>query len=316
MSKTWPNRFIKIRALKSRVTERKKAVSYARELLTEIQETRKTNYPYIEVIEVSYYSTRLLGHFDFANLSAFQKLTNWVDKAVNGFMQKSIDTEHRYYLTRTSPVYQNHPAGQQFGPSAKPFRDAFEDRTKLSYIVIPTNACLEDDIFQRLMPIEVHFFGMSDIPILADGFNRPGGMFWMHDVRHESVKYYKKFLYAKRHHLTEEQQYVMDQMSEKWFVELEQARNSVTDPELFAAIRLYNFNFHHDQGNPFIPSEFLVKRGKLVITSLFFQELLAGQEFGFKDFRLLSPAEKWLEAFWLTKTVEENRTLAQFGDRP
>ncbi len=307
--------FLQIYAAKTKIKEYTKAIVYARDLLGEIKNVEAANYPYLDVIELSYFATRLLGHFDFVKNSVFQKSTIWMDYAVSGYLQKSITKEYEYYKTRSSPVFQYPMIGQQFTPSARPFRRAFENKEKLSFVVIPTSIELANDIFQRLMPIQTHLFGMSKTPILADGFNRPSGLFWMHDVRHEATKYFKKFLYSRKHKLNEEQMHQIDQASERWFVELEQAQRSVKDPQLTAAIRLYAFNYHHDQGNPFIPSEFLKRRGLFVINSLFLQEVWSGQEVGFSNIRLLSAAEKWLEAFWQTKIEEEQLMLTQLGPR-
>jgi len=79
----------------------------------------------------------------------------------------------------------------------------------------------------RLMPKSIEIVGVTAQPIMADGFLRPGGDFWMHDVRHSSVKLQKRQRYIERHQLGEAQMRALDAKAEEWANELEQASQAV-----------------------------------------------------------------------------------------
>lgn len=290
------------------------AAVYGQELLSHTQQIQKENYPYRDVVEVSYYASRLMGHFQFRELSLYQKMTNWIDLLVNGYRQLGIEREFDMYKNRAqtpwAPVSQVPVRAKVFAKAEEPFSLAFSDPQNLNFVVIPTGQALNRGVFQRLMPIQIHFMGVTSKPILADGFNRPGGLFWMHDAKHESAKFYRRLVYRILNGLTEKQMRFMDRAAEIWQRELHGIITEIEDKPFRDTVNLFYFNFHHDQGNPFIPSSFLRYRDPFIINSLFLQmELANDPALGSARFSLLKKSEEWLEKFWKTKKKYEEELL-------
>jgi phosphatidylserine/phosphatidylglycerophosphate/cardiolipin synthase-like enzyme len=288
------------------------AQKYVKELRDEMEVMNSTGvYPYLKVVEVGYFYGRIRGIFQFKELSLYQKSTIWIDMLANGFRKKSVSEEYEMYKRRSSPIIQvrSQFAGQ-FRAAEIPFEKAFNNKQELEFVIIPSNGEFDRHIFQRLMPREIHFFGVTHEPILADGFNRPGALFWMHDVRHEAVKYMKMKKYRDENRLTKEQVEQMNLLSEQWHLQLEKKISEIPDSELREAVDLFYFNFHHDLGNPLIPSVYLAPKGMFTITSLYYQMKGAGQFLGFNNPTTMLPkADAWLKDFWQKELEKEKQVL-------
>lgn len=312
------NTFVRKSQLQKKQHDLEVTEAYLRDLENEAQKTISSgDYNYRQVIEFSYFFSRFIGHHDFAQLGLVMRLMLPIDGKANGYRQMSIEQEYDLYKRRAFSVFQNRVRTQTFGPAEIPFQEAFFNARELELIGVPTNAALNNDIFMRLMPKKIHFIGVTLDPILADGFNRPGGLFWMHDVRHESAKYYYHHQYRLKNKLSLEKMEVMNQKSDDWILELNREIETIQDPNLKNAVKLFSFNYHHDLGAPLIPSAFLRQKTYYVALLLYMQMKISGQGVSFpRPVYNYRRADAWLTEFWKPRLEQERQLLRSLQSSP
>ena len=291
------------------------ALQYLNDLKKEAQGilTRgKVNYE--ELVESSYFYSRAIGHFD----TRFYKYTTRnflkIDRYIDGYKQYSIQNEYDLYRKREFKIFHEESGIKGFTTASKKFEEAFKDQKELKTIWVPTNAELERDIFMRMMFKDIHFVGVTYDPILADGFLRPGGDFWVHDARHEAAKHYEKWKYLGEKQLSPAKAAIFDKAVDRWIVDLNQAITKVKDDDLREALDLLTFNYHHDRGFPIIPSVYLARKKDGVVYGLYTMMKVSGQIPGIKNpIYNIEKADKWLRKFWNNRLADEEKVLRELG---
>ncbi len=268
---------------------------------------------YRKLIEFSYFYSRAIGHFDTRFYRPSQRLFLKVDRVIEGYGQLSIEEEYTLYRLRKFEVFQLKSASTGFNLSSKPFETAFLNKSELKQVWVPTNAVLERDIFMRMMFKDIHFVGVTYDPIMADGFLRPGGDFWMHDLRHEAAKYFEKWRYIAEKNLSEEQVSSIDAKVDQWALDLSAAMSKVQDHDLQEAVELIAFSYHHDRGFPLIPSVYLNRRRDGFEHALYMMMKVSGQGVAFEmPIYNLERAHAWLTKFWTNRLPQEKEILDRF----
>ncbi len=289
------------------------ATQYLRKLKEESQRIlSRGSVGYIELMHFQYFYSRAIGHFDTHGFRAIDRWFLPLDRSLEGYQQLSIDQEYSLYIDQRFSVFQKTTTSEGFNAAASSFANAFSDPVELRQIWVPTNVALERDIFMRMMFKDIHFIGVTYDPILADGFLRPGGDFNMHDVRHESAKFFEKENYINTNHLNEYQIQQMNKEVDRWALELAYENSQIKNHDLKEAVNHLAFNFHHDRGYPLIPSVFL-NRDKNLTAYLLYHAMIIGNQgmpFPFPAINL-QRASKWLEKFWNERLSDEVKVVHQ-----
>lgn len=282
-------------------------IKFTEELLFEANFYLEANsVSYRNLIEFSYFYTRIRGILDIEKHTIFEKIYLFIDRRINGNAQYAVEKELELYRKRQFRVFQKMSFSSGFSKSSKVFKDIFSNLDELTTIWVPTNAALERDIFLRLMNKKINIIGVTAEPILADGVKRPPGDFWNHDVRHESGKLYESGQYIEKNAVSPQKFEKVSKLSDKWLVELNKEIDRVQNQDLKEAIKLQIFNFHHDRGYPLIPSVYLNYRYDNITLFLYFFQKSSGEGVSFKEpVKNLKAADKWLREFWDKRLIEE-----------
>lgn len=225
---------------------------------------------------------------------------------MHGYRRLTIDQELSLYKNDGNPIVQvrSGKIANDFRTAELPFLDAFERKDVLEYVVVPSIQALGASAFMHVLPYQIHFFGATNSPVQADGFNRPGGLFWMHDVRHEADRYMKWNSYKKAQSLSLKQEKQFRLQMQEWQTEFLEFKNKITDPDLKASVEHYHFYMHHDIGIPMIPSMFLNHHldGITVYYAFLFHKKWSGQTPAFKNwFDITQKTQELLTQFWLDR---------------
>lgn len=270
-------------------------------------------YPYRDTVYSLYYYSRVRGFYQFKELNIYHQITKYIDMHMHGYRPLNIKQEMNLFETKGSPIVQvRSTIAKEFRMAELPFKDAFERRDSLEYVIIPSVYALGSSAFMHVLPHKIHFLGATNTPIKADGFDRPGGLFWMHDVRHEADRYMKYNAYKKAQGLSDKQMETMSYMMQKWHAEFLEMKNSVTDKNLKESLDHYHFYTHHDIGFPLIPSMFLNhhRRGIKVYYAFLFHKHWAKENVKFNDwFKVTEKTQKVLEQFWRERLPQEKEFL-------
>lgn len=267
---------------------------------------------YKETIEFSYFYTRMRGSLEARTQTPLLRFYLFLDRTLlNGHHPKSAEQEFQLYKDRKFSVFTGKGLSPGFRVAAGPFEKALFNLEKLETIWIPSNAPLGPSIFMRLLSRDINFIGVTNTPILADGILRPSSDFWIHDVRHESVKFFTLKDYKLKNGLTPEQAQKLAEKIDSWLVELNHAVTTVENKEVRAAIKLLIFSFHHDRGFPLIPSVYLTPNQQVLYTRILYaMQKTAGEKVQFtKPTENLKAADIWLKEFWLNRIEEEKSFL-------
>lgn len=300
-------RKLTIKFEKFKLDEVQTALKYYKDLLKESNTYKKNgSMTYKNLVEFSFFYSRAIGHFDTREYSFFKRHVLEVDRRLNGYKQYKIEQEYQMYKQRKFSVYVLKKAAKGFMEASESFEKAFNNPENLDTIWVPTNAWVERDIFMRLMAKNINLIGVTDSPIQADGFLRPGGDFNNHDVRHESDKYYRRLEYIEKNSLTEKQISSFERKTEDWWLELESEISKIKDPKLKEAVDLMAFNYHHDRGYPLMPSVFLSLKKDNVIFGLYVMLKLGGEKPGFHNpSKYFNQSFNWLKEFWNKRKQQE-----------
>lgn len=299
----------------SKVETITKTLQYIRKVQSDIDQMISSDkYPYRDTVYTLYYYSRIRGIFQFKELGTYYQVTKYIDMWMHGYRRLNIDSELRLYEAKGSPILQVRSGviAHEFRIAELPFRDAFERKDTLEYVIIPSIVALGDSAFLHVLPHKIHFLGATNTPVQADGFSRPGGLFWMHDVRHEADRYMKINAYRKAQNLTATQDQVLALYMHQWQADFLKLKNSVQDPNLKAALEHYHFYTHHDVGVPMIPSMFLNHHmdGMSVYYAFLFHKNNAGQTPKFKEWvKNTRQAQEILTQFWKERLPLEQQLL-------
>jgi hypothetical protein len=291
--------------------ERAKGVAYLKELKADIDGHLSTGeISYRRTQELSYFVSEALGHFDHRRETAMQRAFLVIDRYLDGYTAKSLDQQIDNYHRNAFSVFDTRAAKSSgLDEFHDTFDKAFFSTDKLELISLPTMEPLNDDIFFRLNAYNLFPVGVAADPIAADGFVRPGGDFWVHDLRHSSDMFARRKVYESEHHMSEPQIRKLQKRIDVWRTELLGAIEKLPDKNLRGAVVFQAFNYHHDRGRPMVPSSFLPEKVDYTPKLLAMMQNVAGQDKGFKGQRYVQESYQWLRQFWLPKLDEERAIL-------
>lgn len=292
----------------------KKVMDYIDKLHGDISKMTDSNiYPYRDTVYTLYYYSRLRGIFQFKELNIYHQVTKFIDMHMHGYRRLNVDKEIALYESQGSPIVQvRSTIAKEFRTAEVPFKDAFERTDALEFVIIPSVYALGSSAFMHVLPHKIHFLGATNTPVPADGFNRPGGLFWMHDVRHEADRYMKISAYTKAQNLTKKQSETMSLLMQQWHADFLKLKNSIKDPNLKESLDHYHFYTHHDVGVPLIPSMFLNhhKNGMGVYYAFLFHKKFAKENVKFTNwFKVTKETQEVLEKFWKERLPIEQQLL-------
>lgn len=296
---------------KYRAEELDTGLKYLGDLLTENAEyVRRGSITYQELYEFSYFFSRAIGHFDTREYDVLTRFALQIDRFIDGYKQLHIEKEYALYRNRAFSVFQTKSLSPGFQATSKAFQEGFHNPDELEVLIVPTKLALDRDVLMRLMPYHIEIIGVTNIPILADGFWRPGGDFWMHDIRHSGAKFFEFKRYVEKNGLTEPQVRKLKLGMDKWQGELNRALSLVKDPELRGAIEFYMFNYNHDRGYPLVPSAYQRRTPDGIAFLLYTMMRISKQPVEFKNpVKNIFRAYAWLRKFWRARIGEEMTIL-------
>ena len=271
----------------------------------------KDSISYKRLNELSYFSARALGHFDREDLSFFDKNFLRVDRHLLGHKSASIDTEYARYKENDYRLFQKKAGDSGIRMAEDAFISAANNPDKFEMATLPVARSLGPGVFMQLLPHDIFLMGVSKEPEAADGFNRPGGDFYLHDARHASSIFAKRKLYEQTHNLSDAQKEKLEVKQSVWKKEMIAEKKKIESKELRYAIGFFSFNHHHDRGIPQLPSSFIPEEHGGVADWLYFALDKSGQPTGFeKPKETINEAYKWLRNFWLERLPQEEAILA------
>ncbi|WP_409479701.1 hypothetical protein [Pseudobdellovibrio sp. HCB154] len=312
-------RILKKRILEKQVKEYEAAEQFYKALANEARFYLAQNkVSYQKSIEFLYYFSRAYGHFETRKLPFMTRFYLGIDRAFQGYKQLPIEKEFARYQERKFEIFQRKSAVNGFVISEKSYLEALQHpevkapTEELKAIIVPLYDAIGREFLMRYMPTEISVVGVTHESIEADGFKRPSGDFWMHDIRHESARQQEIKSFMEKNDMTLEQWHKFSSLQEKWYLEYKKHLGLIQDKELKEAIELSTFNYFHDRGYPFVPSVWKNRKSMHVYYGLVLMLTLSGQGTGFKNVRLNTKiASDWLDKFFEARLAEEAEGLSQ-----
>lgn len=292
------------------------ALDFLNDLKKESAEhVEKGTVSYRRLQELGHFASHALGHFDHGKLPLGQKLFLEVDRRIEGHQEVSIKKQYDLFKENKFTVFQKTPSSKGYARVEKRYVDGFQNKEKLELLNLPCLEELENDIFDRMMNHQIYIAGVTGDPIPADGFVRPGGDFWLHDVRHNSGIFVERQEYFERNGMDEAQIAKLDKRGEVWYRDLKEEMARIDDKALRGACELVSFNFHHDRGHLMVPSNYLKDGAGIVPRALYAALRISGQGqaygVGVEKLPNLDVAHKWLQNFWLERLDQEKEILGK-----
>ncbi len=287
-------------------------IAYLKELQNEVQEhIEKDSISYRRLQELGHYSATALGHFDDEDLGLRDRSMLVVDRYLLGKDRANIAEEQRRFQENDFALFRKDAGDRGIRRATATFEYDFFNPDRLEMVALPVARSLGPGIFMQLLPHDMFLLGITREPEEADGFNRPGGDFYLHDMRHASSIYTKRKIYEKEHNLSQPQKEKLEVMQSVWKKELTEERKKIESKEMRYAIGFLGFNHHHDRGVPQLPSSFLVEDPDTVCLWLYRALKISGQPTGFeKPKETIKEAYNWLRDFWLERLPQEEAILA------
>jgi hypothetical protein len=263
--------------------------------------------PYRALQTLGFFTARALGLFDMRQIQRRDRALLQIDRYMQGYNGVRLDEEIERYAKKDFKVFDLQSPVGGFKQAHEPFEKAFFDPDRLRMISLPFADTLGPEPFTRLAPYNVFLMAMTREPAAADGFVRPGGDFWIHDVRHSSAILDKRERYLADHQVSPAAAQRLQGVQDRWKVELDAARAAIPSKELRYAIGFIMFNFHHDRGYPLAPSSYNNDVAIDRVPRLLYMMLhVSGQPTGFKDVdATMKQAQAWLKTFWASRAAEE-----------
>lgn len=292
-------------------------IEYLNSLKKEIDQTlRRGTISYRRAIELSYYYSRATGYFDRLDISLKRKVLLKVEEHIQGYKKYSIQKEYELYKQRNfNWARRLSKFVSAFNWGTDIFTEAFENKETLEFILMPTHGHMGIDIFHRVMPSGVHLIGMTADPIGADGFFRPGGLFWMHDIRHSVLIHLRMLSYLKNNELKGELANKLIAKIDTWHREIDDASRLIEDKELRKVTRRLIFNIYHDRGYPIVPSSITKINHHYTMDALYhlLEQTGDGVKMELNSHKRVPEAFHWIKNFWESKHIEEEILL---GSKP
>jgi hypothetical protein len=261
---------------------------------------------YQSFFEVSYFFSRAIGLLDTTLFPAHVRWYLQIDRSLDGFKEYSPAQEYDFYRRREVNVFTEKSTTAGFVASEESFLKAMWNPERLDMVMVPTQVSFSRDIFLRMMPFGIHFFGLTDEPVLSEGFLRPGGDFFVHDARHESTRIYKWNNYVEKHHLSKLQIQALKLKMDQWQNNLNEQLKLIPDDNLRGAVMFLLFSNHHDRGIPLTPSAYLRDKIEMIPLALYTMMKIGGQKTDFKwGYSYLPKAHEWLKNYWRPLLPEE-----------
>lgn len=301
------NKFPILFSRPKQIKDQELGLKYLREVKAELDSyLAKDSIDYKSLQEISFFYSRASGAFDEKKLNLRDRMMLVIDRHLQGYNKLTIEQEYTEYQNRTFKVFHKDSPVDGFINAQAPFENAFADNDELIMLSLPTPEHLGPDIFMRLMPYNIYINGISLNPAAADGFVRPSGDFWLHDLRHASAIYEKRLRYMDKYQISEEAFSKLQLRMDRWKMELDEERKKIENKELRYAIGFFMFNHHHDRGFPMVPSTYLNNDKENISYLLYTMLKVSNQPTGFKRPRqTLDEAYSWLQDFWLKRLDEE-----------
>lgn len=268
---------------------------------------------YKDTVELSSWFSQAVGNFDTRQLPIYQRKLLDIDRAIEAHIEHPIADEYAKYKKREFRLFEQDKVSVSSGyEKAGPgYEAAVLDKEKLGVLLIPSHVEIDCDVLMRLGSRErLSIVGVTKNPILADGFNRPAYDFWLHDVRHETVKFMRKNGYMEKHNIPADKMDAVNKRMDAWSIELQNEVAKIPNPDMKRAAELIVFNFHHDRGYPISPSQYVKNReGKYIEYLLQTILTVSGQGSQVKNPLNIRKASAWLEEYWKKKMPEEEAFL-------
>lgn len=298
------------------VKEHETGLALLNALKTEVEgHLEKGSIDYKRTQELGFFVARALGHFDMDQIGLRDRTLLKADRYMQGYESLSIEEELARYKANDFSVFQKESPVEGFKLVHQSFEDAFFNPDAMEMVSLPTCEHLGPGVFMRMSSYDMFVMGVAAEPEAADGFVRPGGDFWLHDVRHSSSIFGKRKMYEMEHGLSELQQHKLQKKIDLWKTELNAERKKVPSKELRYAIGFFMFNYHHDRGLPMVPSSYHKEKVDHVPRLLYAMLQVSDQPIGFeKPMETLTAAYDWLQDFWLSRLPEEQAIID--GDKP
>jgi hypothetical protein len=228
-----------------------------------------------------------------------------------GYSKASISQEYDRYKNNDFQLFRKPAGSSGIEMASESYEKGMFDPEKFELASLPVATSLGPGVFMQLLPHDVFLMGITPEPESADGFNRPGGDFYLHDARHASSIFAKRKIYEKTHNLSEPQIAKLETLQSVWKQEMVEEKKKIEDKELSYAIGFLSFNHHHDRGIPQLPSSFLAEDHGGIADKLYLALKLSGQPIGFDNPReTLNKAYSWLQNFWLERLPQEEKVLS------
>lgn len=267
---------------------------------------------YKDTVELSAWFSQAVANFDARQLPLNQRKLLDFDRALEAHVEHPIDVEYAKYKRREfhlfEPGKESITVGyREAGPG---YEAAYNNKDSLGVIIIPSAVEIDCDVLYRLGNRQrLAITGVTKDPILADGFNRPAYDFWLHDVRHETVKYRYKQNYLTNNRIPAAGEEALNHRLDAWSLELQREVSRIEDPDMRRAAELITFNFHHDRGYPVAPSQYLNRPYKYIEYLLHSILTVSGQGSQVRNPLNIRRASRWLEDYWRRKLPEEEAFL-------
>ena len=308
----------------SALAERQGTLEHLGDLQREVDgHVQSGHIDYQRMQELAYFTSRAMGRFDTSEvLSLKDRLLLKIDRSLEGHQDTPIAEERARYKADQTGVFEAKSLDPGFQTTEGAYKKGFTNPQSLDMIVLPTSEALGTDVFRRLSGYDIFLEGVTSDPIAADGFVRPSSDFMVHDMRHNSAIYYWHDKYAADHQLSAGQVDQLRKQEDVWRQQLDSAENAIDDPQLKAAVKMLDFNYHHDRGFPMLPSSFqnptldhatipyLLHR-MLKISGQIDSNAYEGSLPHFDaPYHTIEKAYAWLRAFWLPRSPQEQAIVA------
>lgn len=269
---------------------------------------------YIDLIHYSYFYTKMTGVFYYNELDSFNRVLLQADRAIMGYKQGNFEKEYQGYIDNKYRVFEGKANHGNFRKAEPIFAKELFDNERLNLLIIPSHLYFGRDIFNRLLKYDLYIVGAANKPIAADGFMRPPGDFWTHDIYHSAHNHRMKTLMrnGELKSFTQESIHELESEVDIWLKEFYLELAKVDDVKLKKAITLVFFNYHHEQGHPILPSEYIRVKPDPIVYLLYLVSIINKQHPGFNNPSAYIPkAWKWMREFWLPKLSIQNRILKE-----
>jgi hypothetical protein len=265
---------------------------------------------YLDTVKHSYYFSHIFSEGQNKNLGIKERLLLWQDRIAQGYRKANLEKVIDIMKMDRMDYFPIKTNVSNFNDAAIDFERALRNTDELETLLLPTHLELGLNVMYRLLPHNIHLVGVTSAPIAADGYVRGSGHFFIHDLRHSSLIFYKLKKYYKLNQATINQERKITELSSRALVAFIRSARAIEDDTLRRAVIHTSFALHHEQGLPLLASSYKGKKaGHMVYLSYFVKR------FGGQDPKFRSPqknvvlAYEWLQSFWKRFESEEKEIM-------